>query len=414
MKHSTTIAGAVAAVLATTSGAFADAHASCEIAGEGSVRVLSNDFEALHRVNDGVQECASDGVQVEVNQTIEHKTIQVPALTTSPATYTVAVIANNSIVPLMSADLLRPLDDYIAEYGENVSDTQLIRTGEGVMAVAFMANGVHLYYRSDLLEENGIEVPTTMEEVFAALETLREAGVEHPFASNFQPGWDLAAEFVNFYLGTGADFFEPGTANLDIQNENGMAVLETMRRLSEYMRPAFITDNGNTIMPLWKEGELGMMFAWGSRAREVLDEAGSETAAVSAVAAMPAMEAGGPPAAALWWDGFAIAKNVSDADAEVSFQAMAHALGPDLATEHGDTAVWLTPDYEPMPPAVGVSANIQAGARAYPMVPFMGLLHTALGENLGEFMQGSESAEQALADITSAYETSARESGFLQ
>ena len=414
MIHSKAIAGVVAALLASTAATHADAQESCAIEGEGSVRVLSNDFEALHRVNDGVQECASDAVEVEVNQTIEHKTIQVPALTTDPATYSVAVIANNSIVPLMSANLLRPLDEYLEKYGQNISDMQKISMGEGVMAVAFMANGVHLYYRKDLLEENGIAVPTTMDEVFAALDALREAGVEHPFASNFQPGWDLAAEFVNFYLGTGAEFFEPGTANLDIENENGMAVLDTMKRLSGYMRPAYITDNGNTIMPLWKEGELGMMFAWGSRARELLDEADSETGAVTGVAAMPAMEAGGPPAAALWWDGFSIARNVSDADAEVSFQAMAHALGPDLAAEHADTAVWLTAGYEPMPPAEGVSANIQAGARSYPMVPFMGLLHTALGENLGEFMQGSESAEQALADITSAYETSARESGFLQ
>ncbi|MGR3492239.1 MAG: sugar ABC transporter substrate-binding protein, partial [Shimia sp.] len=112
--------------------------------------------------------------------------------------------------------------------------------------------------------------------------------------------------------------------------------------------------------------------------------------------------------------GFTIAKNVSDEDAAASFQAMAHALGPDLAADHGDTAVWLTKGYEPAPPAVGVNANIRGGARSYPMVPYMGLLHTALGENLGEFIQGRESAEQALADIEQAYSTAAREQGFLQ
>ena len=410
MTHTRTIAVAVAALLATS----ALAHAECGIEGEGSVRLLSNDFEAMHRIGEGAMECAGGGVEVTLNQTVEHKTIQVPALTTDPATYTVAVIANNSVVPLLSADLLRPLDEYVEKYGENLQDQQLVRLGEGVMAVAFMANGVHLFYREDLFEENGIAVPTTMDEVFAALEALREAGIEHPFASNFQPGWDLAAEFVNFYLGTGADFFVPGTAELDIENEHGMEVLETMRRLTEYMRPAFVTDNGNTIMPLWKEGELAMMFAWGSRAREAMDETGSEFGDDTAFAAMPAMEEGGPPASALWWDGFSIAQNISDEDAEVSFQAMANAVGPDLAAESGDTAVWLTEGYAPTPPAEGVSANIQAGARPYPMEPFMGLLHTALGENLAEFIQGKESAEQALADVTKAYDTAARESGFLQ
>lgn len=405
-----TIAMASVAALLTAAPTFAD----CTVEGTGSVRILSNDFESLHRVNDGALECAGDGVEVTVNQTVEHKTIQVPALTTDPATYSVAVIANNSIVPLLGADLIRPLDAYVEKYGENLQPHQLVRMRDGVMAVAFMANGVHLYYRKDMLEENGIAVPQTMDDVFAALEALRAAGVAYPFASNFQPGWDLAAEFVNLYLGTGADFFKAGSAELDIQNENGLRVLETMAKLSGYMRPAFVTDNANTIMPLWKEGELAMMFAWGSRAREALDPTGNPAAEHTAVAAMPSLDAGGPPAAALWWDGFTIARNISDEDAEVSFQAMAHALGPKLAAEHGDTAVWLTKGYKPKPPAVGVNANIQAGARSYPMVPYMGLLHTALGENLAEFIQGEESAEQALADVTSAYETAAREAGFLK
>ncbi len=43
----------------------------------------------------------------------------------------------------------------------------------------------------------------------------------------------------------------------------------------------------------------------------------------------------------------------------------------------------------------------------------MGLLHTALGDNLAEFLQGQESAEQALADSVAAYDLAAREAGFL-
>lgn len=47
------------------------------------------------------------------------------------------------------------------------------------------------------------------------------------------------------------------------------------------------------------------------------------------------------------------------------------------------------------------------------MLPYMGLLHTAIGNNLTEFLQGTESAEQALADVTAAYNTAATEAGFL-
>jgi hypothetical protein len=48
------------------------------------------------------------------------------------------------------------------------------------------------------------------------------------------------------------------------------------------------------------------------------------------------------------------------------------------------------------------------------MVPYVGLMHTALGNELAQFMQGEESAEQALSDVEAAYIAAATEQGFLQ
>ena len=69
------------------------ASAECGIEG-GSVRILSNDFEALRIINSAAEECASDTVTVTANATAEHKNIQGPALSVDPAEYTVAVVAN--------------------------------------------------------------------------------------------------------------------------------------------------------------------------------------------------------------------------------------------------------------------------------------------------------------------------------
>ncbi|MEO9864731.1 MAG: sugar ABC transporter substrate-binding protein, partial [Yoonia sp.] len=57
---------------------------------------------------------------------------------------------------------------------------------------------------------------------------------------------------------------------------------------------------------------------------------------------------------------------------------------------------------------------VAAGSTPYPMVPFQGLLHTALGDNIADFLQGDEPAEQTLADIEAAYTAAATEQGFLQ
>ena len=50
-------------------------------------------------------------------------------------------------------------------------------------------------------------------------------------------------------------------------------------------------------------------------------------------------------------------------------------------------------------------ATIKAGAKPYPMLPYMGVLFTAIGDNLAKFMQGQQTPEQALADATRSYNT---------
>jgi ABC-type glycerol-3-phosphate transport system substrate-binding protein len=391
------------------------AHAECGIPA-GSVRILSNDFEALHVVARTAEECASPTVKVSKNQTTEHKNIQVAALTTNPATYTVAMVANNSVVPLLNAGLVRPLDDLIAKYGQNLTESQLIRIDGKVMAIAFMANAQHLHYRKDILEKAGLQPPKSYEDVLAAAKVIREKNlVANPLAANFKPGYDLAAEFINMYVGYGGEFFEPGTAKLAIDNEKGVKALEMMKAMSGYMSPDFITYNTNAIKPIWEAGQAAILNAWGSRAAAMIDKAGPapEIAANTVLAAAPTVGGGKIPAAMLWWDGFVIAKNISQEDAEASFRAMMHGTSPEVAKKHATVAAWLIKGYQPTPAAVGVFETLKAGAKPYPMLPYMGLLHTALGDGLAQFMQGQESAKQALSDVTQAYNTAAKGGGFL-
>jgi len=400
-------------VLCLTAGA---AFADCGIEGTGSVRILSNDFEALRLVNTTAAECAAGSVTVTANATAEHKNLQVPALTISPAEYTVAVVANNSIVPLLNDDLIRPLDDLVAQYGQDLQPNQLIKIDGQTMAIAFMGNAQHLFYRKDILDQAGIAEPTSYEEILAAAEKIKADGLmEYPLAASDKPGWDLAAEFVNTYLGTGGEFFAEGSAELAIDNEHGMKTLETMRAMTQYMDPDYLTFDANGIQAEYKAGNVAMMVQWGSLAGDMLSGEGAEDGVIenTVLAAAPTIAGGSTPAVALWWDGFTIAKNISDEDAAASFQAMVHGISPEMVAANPTVATWLVAGYEPGPAAVGVIATANAGARAYPMQPYMGLLHTALSVELAEFMAGSEDAAQALADVKAAYDTAAREGGYL-
>ena len=411
MTFNLKLASAASALILASTSAYAD----CGIE-SGSVRILSNDFAALHAVADWAEQCASDSVEVTRNQTEEHKNIQVPALSIDPATYTVAIVATNSIVPLLNDDLIRPLDDLVAAHGQQLQNSQLIRVDGKIMAIAFMANSQHLFYREDVLADNGIEAPTSYEEMFTAAEKLQAAGYETPISSSFMPGWNLAAEFVNTYLGTGNEFFEPGTAQLAINNEDGLAVLANMKRMTDYMSNDWATFDSNAQKPVWEANEAVLSINWGSRAGAYIadDNPAPEIAASTVFAASPTIGDNSIPTAALWWDGFTIAKNISDEDAEASFIAMMNGISPEMMAENNDAAVWLIGGYEPARAASGVIDGLSKGARPYPMLPYMGLLHTALGDNLSEFLQGDESAEQALADIKAAYTTAATEAGFIR
>ena len=416
MKFTKAIAaGAVsfAALIAGGGAAFAD----CGIQGAGSVRILSNDFEALRVVNTAAADCATDAVKVTANATAEHKNIQGPALTANPAEYTVAVVANNSIVPLLNDGLIRPLDDLVAQYGASLQPNQLVKIDGKVMAIAFMGNGQHLFYRKDILEKASLEVPKSYEELLAAAQIIKDKGLmEYPLAASDKPGWDLAAEFVNMYLGTGAEFFADGSAELAIDNDNGRTVLATMSAMTKFMNPDYLTYDANELNKVWDAGNVALMEQWGSLAGATIDatKANPDVAANTGFAAAPTIGGGTIPAAALWWDGFTIAKNISDEDAAASFQAMIHGISPETVAAHPEAATWLVAGYTPGPAAVGVIGNASGGAKAYPMQPYMGLLHTALSAELADFIAGKEEADQALADVKAAYDAAAKEGGFLK
>ena len=93
---------------------------------------------------------------------------------------------------------------------------------------------------------------------------------------------------------------------------------------------------------------------------------------------------------------------------------MKHGTSPAIPNaETMSEAVWMIDGYEPAPVNEGVFSAISMQTPPYPMLPHHGLLHTALGDNIADFLQGKESAEQALSDIEDAYMTAAREKGFI-
>lgn len=404
---------AATAILLATGAAWAE----CPADATGSVRILSNDFPALNAINARALSCGTPTLTVTANQTTQHTDLQVPALTANPAEYTVKFGANGSTTALLTAGLLRPLDDLVARYGQELQPSQFIKIDGKIMAIAFMANAEHFYFREDVLAKAGVAPPQTWEEVLAAAKAIRAGGnMQNPIGLPYAPGWELGQGFVNLYLGQDGELFQPGTALPSINNEKGVKALEMMKALAGYMGPDYLTWSSDAMAPLLEANTIAMTNFWGSEAAEVLPgtEKAPTVAPMMRLAAAPTMAGYDHPATTIWWDGFGIAKNISDEDAEATFRVMMHAIAPELAQEKPDLAVWLIKGYVPTPAAQGVIASVKGGAPSYPTVPYMNLIHTAIDDNIVDFMKGDETAQQALADAEAAYSTAAREAGFIQ
>ena len=248
----------------TIAGAFivlgSTAMAGCGIS-SGNVKILSNDFPAIQSVTAAASACSGNGVSVEANLTKDHKDIMVAALTANPAQYTSVITSNSTLVTLMNDGLVRPLDALVAKHGAGLNPSQMITVDGKIMAVAFGANAQHLFSRSDILNKAGVSsIPTTYEGVLEAAKAIKSAGLmDYPVALNTKAGWNLGEEFVNMYMGTGADFFKPGTAEVAVNNDHGVATLNMLKSLVAYSNPDYLTYDSNATQAEWEAGNLSLI-----------------------------------------------------------------------------------------------------------------------------------------------------------
>ena len=387
---------------------------ACEI--KARVSVVGNEFPAIQTVGAGAKKCK--GAEVKTNLTADHQKINVAGMSSEPAEYTSAIVANTSIVALLNNDLIRPLDDLVKKHGSKLKKNQLITINGKVMAVAFMANAQHLVYRKDVLEKLNISVPKTYEEMLSAAKKIRTSGLaKNPVGGAYKAGWNLAQEFNNMFIGYGGKHFKGNTPEPNVNSDAGKKALNMMKSLSEYMNPDFLTHDSNATNAEFRAGNVILMNMWGSRAATLTDADGVSDAVKKGMDIAGPMTVGGGniPASTLFWDGWTVAKKISDAEAEATFIAMMNAIDPSIIKDDKvrKQAVWLLDGYTPTDAARGVFAAAKMNTTPYPMLPYAGLMHSAIGAEIADFMQGKENAKKTLSDIEDAYRAAAKEKGFL-
>ena len=385
------------------------AQAACGFKNSVSLKSLTAGFQAWKSVTSAMAECGN--FEPELDQ--EFRLKQPAAFSANPALYQIGGVANSTMVPLLNEGTIRPLDSLVAKHGQHLKPNQLIKIDGKIMAVAMMVNAQHFMYREDILNNLGIAVPGTYGEVLAVAEKIKQAGVvDYPLGGTYKAGWNLAEEFVNMYLGFGGAFFGSGNSPA-VNNIEGIATLETMKELTMYMDPEYLVSDSTYVQKQFQQGKIAMANLWATRAGAMDDAAESQVVGKVQFSSAPAPTAGNRPASTLWWDGIVIAKNISDTQAEAAFRVAMEGLDREMVRANNPDAIWLIDGYAPRKAAKGASDTAANGAVPYPASKQMGLMHTALGNGIADFLTGKKDARTALADIEAAYTTAAKESGLL-
>ena len=381
--------------------------AAADCTNDVPVKTISNAFPAYEIMTAVMQACGN--VESELDK--DHRLKIVDAFSANPSLYSMTSLTNSTSVPMIDADLLRPLDDLIAMHGQGLNPNQFIKVDGKTMAIAAFANTQHLMYREDILSDLGIAVPVTWDEYIAAAEAIQAAGVvDYPIGHYMKDGWNLAFVFVNHYLGEGGSFFND-VWSPSINNDKGMAVLDRMARLASLMDPEYLVSDTTFVTKQMQQGKVAMSNLWASRAGAVNDPAESSVAGKIVMAA--GLSGSERVASTIWWDGWSIAKNISDEEAEAAFKLIVASMAEDVIREYNDHAIWLAPGFVPGAAAKGAYETAGGNAVPYPMNKYIGSMHGALGSGLAAFMTGDKDAATTLADIEAAYITDATEKGLL-
>ena len=382
--------------------------AGCAFENNIELKSLSNSFEAMKAVTEAMAECGN----VTSTLDVDFKDKQPEAFAANPSLYQIGGVSNGTMVPLLNAGTIRPLDDLVAKYGSQLKPSQLITVNGQIMAIAMMVNNQHLMYREDIFNDLGILEPTTHAEMVAAAKFMQSYNlVDYPIGGTYKAGWNLGEEFINNYLGNGGAFFGEGNAP-SINNATGVATLNTMKSLTEYMDPEYLVADSTYVQQQFQQGKIAMATLWATRAG-AMDNA-EESQVVGKVKMASAPMGTTRPASTNWWDGIVLATNMTDEQADAAFRVAMEGIDTEMVQANNDDAVWLIDGYVAGSAAAGAIATADNGAAPYPSSsPGMGAMHTALGNGIAAFLTGKKDAATALADIEAAYTIAATESGLM-
>lgn len=206
-----------------------------------------------------------------------------------------AIMLATDIYDLRNAEAIQQLDafaseDYLADFSEVwLSNSYYDFDGDGtgeLYSVPFQRSVVLLYYNKDLLAENGLQAPTTWDELATAAQTMTTDDSWGIWIPSSFPYWT----FQPFAAGGGQNIVSESDTEVYFNAEGVVDALQFWIDLSEQYggTPAGVQDNWGDAPGAFSEGSVGMIVHSSGSLRGILETAEFDVG----VSALPGREGG--------------------------------------------------------------------------------------------------------------------------
>lgn len=404
------LAAATAAALIASTMGYCTAYASDDV----ELSLLSHRYAALEFYAEAMAENVPDGVTLDTELTTygdwqEKMTIN---LASESSAYDLTYIFPPDLATFASNGWLMPLDDLIEKYDDvyNFSDIpdylwDAYSYDGHIYGIPSHQWAAILFARTDLIEEAGLEVPTTLDELVEVSEALTR-DERYGLTLSLKASDMLAITFQCFLSACGGWWFDDDMKPA-FNSPEAMQAIEYIQKLLPYLPDGSTAYGSDEVTLAMTQDVAAMGLIQTTRSANMDDEEQSKVVGLVDFYNSPALAEGGDAAALFATAGYSISA-FTENDPDIVFQTMCNALTEDVMREGTASGMpvresLLTDElFEERPDYGAAWESIQAGAKMRPAIPefteIMEISMTALSDVLTNGSDAQTAMDTAAAE----------------
>jgi ABC-type glycerol-3-phosphate transport system substrate-binding protein len=194
------------------------------------------------------------------------------AMSTKSATYDFFGGSDGSLPEYLKAgwcaDLTSALQKYWSDY--NLDDIPSwvwggVKSEGKTYAIPYMMNTQLYFYRMDLFQEKGFQVPKTIEDWYGIAQALHQPDKNQYGVAMAFKDWDVAdSEFRYFLHASGGEFFD-SKWNPTFNDDKGVLALDWLTKFSKLAQPGWLSAGNDEKMVAFQQALTATGLLWATR-----------------------------------------------------------------------------------------------------------------------------------------------------